>query len=422
MLSFLQVATKNLFFEEIRDEERGEAYTMNFLPAILIGGPPHAGKSVFFYRITQLLRERGIDHYALRACPDGEGNWFHEGRSDLMSTLRIKLSGEWPVDFIQSISQALEYRSLPFLVDMGGSLRPSQECLLQRCTDAILLLREDLPDETSHWQSLIEKYNLLALAHVFSRPTGESFITAESPVLEGVITGLDRSAASAGAGAGPLFDALFDLIVERLTAYNAQERRGLYLQRAPTELTLDIQQELRVFTTTSTTWQPEMLRPLLDRLPADVPFSIYGIGPGWLYAALAAYGDPLPFFLFDPRLPFGWIPPARIVLSTDHVSPDDIHVETIVTQEAHILQIQFPHDRLEYFRPDPLPFPPLPTEAGLIIDGRVPNWLLTSLVRAYKTAGVAWIATFYPQLEKAVVVYSRVTSLQPGDLVTRPGT
>ncbi|MBO0783355.1 MAG: hypothetical protein J2P37_31465 [Ktedonobacteraceae bacterium] len=35
-----------------------------------------------------------------------------------------------------------------------------------------------------------------------------------------------------------------------------------------------------------------MLQPLLQRLPGQVPLSVYGIGPGWLYATLAAYTDP----------------------------------------------------------------------------------------------------------------------------------
>src|SRR5579859_341929 len=106
---------------------------MNFLPAILVGGPPHAGKSVLFYRLTQALRTRGVDHYALRACPDGEGNWFHEITQDQVDTLRIKLMGTWPPSFIESITQAISHRSLPFLVDMGGRLKADQECLLHEC-------------------------------------------------------------------------------------------------------------------------------------------------------------------------------------------------------------------------------------------------------------------------------------------------
>src|SRR2546421_405985 len=35
---------------------------VNLLPAILIGGPPHAGKSVLAYSISQALRKRNVDH------------------------------------------------------------------------------------------------------------------------------------------------------------------------------------------------------------------------------------------------------------------------------------------------------------------------------------------------------------------------
>lgn len=54
----------------------------------------------------------------------------------------------------------------------------------------------------------------------------------------------------------------------------------------------------------------------------------------------------------------------------------------------------------------------------MVIDGRVPNWLLTALVRLYKEAGVPWIAPFYVPLNKAVVADSRVERYQPEDLVS----
>jgi CRISPR-associated protein Csx3 len=57
---------------------------VNLLPAVLIGGPPHAGKSVLFYSLTQALRERNIRHHAIRACPDGEGNWSQESDQHLV--------------------------------------------------------------------------------------------------------------------------------------------------------------------------------------------------------------------------------------------------------------------------------------------------------------------------------------------------
>ncbi len=65
------------------------------LPAILIGGPPNAGKSVLLYNLTQALYERGVRHHILRACPDGEGNYFQEGHPVTVSSLRESNKRAW---------------------------------------------------------------------------------------------------------------------------------------------------------------------------------------------------------------------------------------------------------------------------------------------------------------------------------------
>lgn len=156
-----------------------------------------------------------------------------------------------------------------------------------------------------------------------------------------------------------------------------------------------------------------MIPPLLARLPEQVPLSVYGPGPNWFYAALAAYEDPQPFYLFDPKLPFGWIEPARVWLGTEVSQMEETRIETTQTPRSTILKVSFPKDRLSYLQP-------VPSERGLIIDGRVPNWLLTALTRLYKAAGVAWIACRQVQLKEAVVVSSRVSTLAPDDPVPFP--
>src|SRR5436305_14590468 len=59
------------------------------LPAILMGGPPNAGKSVLTYNLTRELRRRGIPHYVFRASPEIEGDWFLQG--DLETVRQIQL-------------------------------------------------------------------------------------------------------------------------------------------------------------------------------------------------------------------------------------------------------------------------------------------------------------------------------------------
>ena len=176
---------------------------VNLLPAILIGGPPHAGKSVLFYALTHALRERGIRHHAIRACPDGEGNWSQESDSETVSQIRLPLREAWPESFVKRICLDLEHRCLPFLIDMGGHPRDSQLDILRQCTHYVLLLRADNPDYTELWQRLVTESDLLPLAQIYSEKTGVSTITSQSPILEGTLTGLERHVTTPPEG--PLF-------------------------------------------------------------------------------------------------------------------------------------------------------------------------------------------------------------------------
>lgn len=268
------------------------------------------------------------------------------------------------------------------------------------------------------WQEVVETYNLLPLARLVSQREGTSTLLTSAPLLTGTLTGLDRHTSQAKAS--PLFDALVERLAQLFTSYDREDQLKTYLKHAPTELTVNVQQELRAFTTTSSTWEPAMLLPFLSHLPEATPLSIYGSGPSWLYAALAAYSDPQPLYLFDPKLPFGWVHPVRVKLGKEPAQASEIILTTRETPGCTVLSIHFPQDRLAYFQAEPLAFPVIPPGNGVIIDGRVPNWLLAALIRLYKAAGVAWIAPFYVQAQKAVVVFSRNESPRIGELMSQP--
>lgn len=391
---------------------------VNPLPAVLIGGPPHAGKSVLFYSLTHALRKRGIRHHAIRACPDGEGNWSQEGDAGTVSRIRVPLKGEWPESFVTHICLDLEHRCLPFLVDVGGHPRPSQACILRQCSHSLLLFRTDKPEYTQLWSGLVAEHNLLPLAQINSQLEGISIITEEQPLLKGTLTGLERYRPDAAQG--PLFEVLVERIVALFNAYTPSELENIYFEQTPTELMIDLYAALRTFDPTSIKWTLSMLAPFISGLPADAPLSVYGAGPNWLYAALAAHVGQQPFYQFDPRTQFGWLQPVRVHLSAEQCP--EVTTQLHTTQDSSLLSIAIPNHHLEYFQPESLPFPPVPLESGVIISGKIPHWLLTALVRLYKEAGVAWIAPYHVPYDKAVVAYSRVDTHHLGDLVPLPNS
>jgi CRISPR-associated protein Csx3 len=386
---------------------------VNELPAVIIGGPPQAGKSVLFHSITHALRERNIRHHAIRACPDGEGTWSQESDQTIVSQIRVK--GAWSDAFVQRICQNLEHRCLPFLIDMGGHPKTSQGCMFRLCTHSVLLLRADRPDYTRLWRQFGEEYELRQLAEITSELAGNSTLTAQAPIIEGTISGLVRD--SQPMAQGPVFDALVECIATLFNSAVPQDLERVFFEQSPGQL-LDLYAALHTITAATNRWEPAMLPQFLANLLADTVLAIYGAAPAWVYAALAATNTSPALYQFDPRLPFGWIQPLAVCLSEEPCA--EVEVKPSTYQDGTVLAIHIPSKHLDYFQPEPLPFPPVNTDGGLILDGIMPFWLLTALVRLYKQAGVAWIAPYYPPINKAVVAYSRISAYQPGDLMTMP--
>lgn len=382
---------------------------MDLFPAVLIGGPPNSGKSVLIYSLSQALRVRGVAHYALRAAPDGEGDWFHEADSELVRLLRVK--GPFDARWVERILGDIHRRHLPLLVDAGGLPTPEQERILGAVTHAILLTRD--PAARPEWRRRFHRYGLQLIADLDSRLEGPEAVIEESPVLRGVITGLVRGRSATG----PVFEAL----VERVAAlfrYDAEELRRYHLHIAPdVDLVIELDRLARMlgvrFEGAAPRWAPADLPRALEALPASKPLALYDRGPAWLYAALAVHALPSPFFQFDPRL--GWVEPPHLrpgpmpPSAGEGTAPDASAFPLLFQVErSHGLwrmRIRLPHPYLEREALEGLPTPEIPREGFLLLDGKLPLWLWTALARAY--AGVRVLAVFEPRASQAVVIASR---------------
>jgi len=407
---------------------------VNLLPAVIIGGPPHAGKSVLFYSLTKALRECGIPHHAIRACPDGEGNWSQESDQETVRLIRVK--GDWSDEFTERICLDIERRLLPMLIDVGGKPQGKQLRIFRHCTHSILLLHSHDEQNQLFWRELVEENGLLPLAQLYSELKGTSAITSISPVIEGTLVGLERNTLAQG----PLFDVLVERVASLFSSYSREELEKTLLDQAPTELVIQLPLLLETLSPGSKRWEPGMLPALLASLPADTPLSVYGQGPHYVYGALAAYVGQQAFYQFDPRLGepgMGWIQPPRLQIVSISVSISDekplhvrqsaesavapilpeVSVQLRENEQASVLTVEIIKKHLDYLQAETLPFPPAPVDKGLILDGSMPSWLLTALVRLYSLSGIPWIACNYPPLKSAVVVMSRVASHSIATLV-----
>lgn len=380
---------------------------MELFPAIVIGGPPDSGKSVLTANLTQALRERGVQHYVLRACPDGEGDWTHTTDQNLARTILVPR--KWTRTFVEHICRDIERRHLPLIVDVGGQPQPWQETIFDHCTHTVLLT----PDEISHaaWLDRTTRHGLVLVADIHSDLQGESQLLDEHPILRGTLAGLEWGRRLQNT----LFDALVSQLA-RLFAYDAEDLRQAHLDSSPVETVIDLKKLARTLSVSfdgeKALWEPAHLPDALDYLPEAVPLGLYGRAPNWLYATLALLAAPTPFVQFDPRL--GWVRAKSLRIGTPdpassfqtqlHIAPDHIHVEGIL-----------PTAYLDYSQLDTLVVPPTPAGLGVVLSGKLPLWLYTSLAITYRA--VPWIAVYQPQLECAIVVYSADKAHVIGDCI-----
>jgi len=241
--------------------------TTSRFPAILLGGPPHAGKSVLAYSLKEALRQNGVQCYLLRTAPDGEGDWSQLTQQDLAQALRRK--GEYTPAWIERIGQDIAYRPLPFLVDVGGQPEPWQEAIFDHCTHAILLVKD--AETQAFWLELTAKYNIPVLALLTSQLEGDSLLRTDQPMLTGVITQLQRGQKAQG----PVFAALLAR-VQALFNYGYDELLTIHQEQAPTDLVVDIPRLYKRLNSNRPgfTWQPEDLPAVLEYLPPDTSLAL----------------------------------------------------------------------------------------------------------------------------------------------------
>jgi CRISPR-associated protein Csx3 len=284
-------------------------------------------------------------------------------------------------------------RPLPFLVDVGGRPKPWDEAVFDQCSHAILLTTET--ESPEFWRNLVHKYNLILLADLTSQLSGQSALTAEQPVLKGTITQLSRGQAAQGV--------VFEALLARLKAlfgYGYGELFNIHQAQAPVELVVDINHLRRRISPhrPGLTWQAQELPATLADLPHDSPLALYGLGPAWLYAAVARYIAPQDFYQFDARR--GWVKPPLFTPAKPGRS--NIAMTAAETPEFSYLKFDLLEDYLEYAPAIPLSLPPPPSGKGLILSGKLPNWLYTGLTLFYQHT--AWVAIYYPHSNEGIVV------------------
>ena len=316
----------------------------------------------------------------------------------------LRQKGQFSQDFVDRVCRDLAQRHLPLIVDVGGKPTPDQERILDQCTHAVLISANEAG--LKEWRDRFERHGLPIIAELRSVLIGEDRIDAETPVLRGQITNLERS----NRVGGPMVEALAQRL-QRLMTYTDADLKSYHLAHAPTELVVDVDHlAWWVELPEQQHWLPAYLARALTYAPKGTPLSIYGRGPNWLYAALALHAAPHPVYLFDPRM--GWVAPVTL-----HCTPSatgDAVAWNIEPFSTHTwIELTPTQPYLDYDDVNGAALPALDPAQGVVLSGKLPFWLLLGAALAYRHH--PWLGIVQAQqYDECVVVMSRDAAYQPG--------
>lgn len=135
---------------------------------VVIGGPPHSGKSVF---IEALMQNLDKDHtYSFSAAPDGEGAWLQK-YYDNPDVVKLRQKGKFTPEFVADRKRKIaDWEGPLMLIDIGGRTSPENAEMIQGATHAIILAG-DL-SKVSEWRDFFEDNHIDVVAKLHSHYHG----------------------------------------------------------------------------------------------------------------------------------------------------------------------------------------------------------------------------------------------------------
>lgn len=347
---------------------------MNVYPAVIIGGPPHAGKSSLACALTQALRARRTPHYVLRAAPDGEGDWSCEAVPWIVERIRRKAA--WTTGWVDEMCDAIARRTLPLIVDIGGCPTLDQERILDQCGYAILLTCD--ARQHKEWHDRVVGHSHTVLADLRSVLSGSSILDAHGP--SGEIRG---SLVFSARAQGPVFDALVDRLAN-LFAVSEAELLGRHTAHA---MWTPADTQLVNFDTWLQRLHPDAgvsrfipadVESVMAATPDDRPLALYGRLWGALVAALSSRRA----VAWVYQAPVGWLAPTRVdLVAAASTASESLRIEL---HDDGRLEVTLLQARLKYANVKRISAPIAPADCDLVIDGKLPMWLVSGLANAYR--------------------------------------
>ena len=396
---------------------------------IVIGGPPHSGKSVFNDALFKNLT--GDTTYAFGAAPDGEGPWYHKNYND-PSVRRLRQKGKFTPEYVADRKEKIKNWEGPLmLIDIGGIPSKENAEIIEGATHAIILAGssdgryrkgdEKTIDKSPHgaylemakWNQFFEENNLPVIARLHSNYSGvgDHILENGGDTLTGSVHYLERGEPAVDRETIKQLAGIITGLTEGNTFYESDKGKypfrvsiSDFLKDTPQET---VERQIRdqngeTKTVKSTSYLRSAIPEIYKKAPEhqDEPVWLDGRASAWMAIALSLafedVGSP------DVRLngTDGYVQIKSLPVSKEADSKwwDEPKYEGELNGQPVYTINNTAHVATNLIRPedlDKMTIPELPENAIVIISSQGPNWLKASIASGYKEK-VSAIAAFQP--------------------------
>lgn len=381
---------------------------------IVIGGPPHSGKSVFIEALTQNLDKDNT--FSFSAAPDGEGPWLQRHYDD-PEVIKFRQKGKFTPEFVADRKKKIhDWEGPLMIIDVGGRTSEENAEMIEGATHAIILAG-DL-SKVAEWRDFFEGNNIEVIAKLHSHYQGNHDVQRpmepEKSHIVSSVHHLERGEPAADRETIKQIAGLISGLVEGNVAYKEAhegENANPFEVFIP-EVFKDLPNETIERTITTRDGQQKQVQNkqiLRSAIPQIYEKALDFDGqPAWLNGPVNSWEAIALALAFedagsnDVRLrgPDGYIPvkklPEAEELATKWWTEPQQQGEMggkpiyVVHNTAHASNNPISPADLET-----MTIPRLPENAIVVISTQGPNWLKASIASGYK-GKVAGIAAFQP--------------------------
>lgn len=381
---------------------------------IVIGGPPHSGKSVFIEALTQNLDKDNT--FSFSAAPDGEGPWLQRHYNN-PEVVKFRQKGKFTPEFVADRKKKIrDWEGPLMIIDVGGWTSEENARMIEGATHAIILAG-DL-SKVAEWRDFFEENNIEVIAKLHSHYQGNHDVQRpmepEKSHIVSSVHHLERGEPAADRETIKQVAGLISGLVEGNVAYKEAhegENANPFEVFIP-EVFKDLPNEIIERTITTRDGQQkqvqnkQILRSAIPQIYEKAldfdgqPAWLNGLVNSWEAIALAMAFEDAGSNDVRLRGPDGYIPvkklPEAEELDTKWWAEPQQQGEMegkpiyVVHNTAHASNNPISPADLET-----MTVPELPENAVVIISTQGPNWLKASIASSYK-GKVAGIAAFQP--------------------------